>query len=473
MSLAVVACGDGPGFDAADVTEIAGLCRSPARLSGAVTGEDRIVVVLHEGQFDLAAVQKAMRSIGIDPLGGQILEVPENTAFDVPLALAGLRARALAFAGSEPDHAKPVPRREVTRRGLLSPPQHVYVSAPLVDESRCVAADGCRACSDVCPRDAYRWHRGRIHFNKDACEPCGLCVAICPTDAIGNAAATPHMLEAQIRELVGRSDTAVRIRFVCSETRAPAGLDGWQSVVVPCTGMVPGTWLVATLLLGASAVALPGCDSTGCRLGLEAHSARAVDFARSALTAAGCDERRVSSGASDEPDLPAMTGVDIQEPFTRMGEVSTMLALDELGSEPLRLTHDGASQGVVTIDSAACTLCAQCAQMCPTDAIASSYDASNVVLTFDASRCTFCRQCTTACPEIARGAIGVSGTVDAAMLRSGRIVVNEGRVVMCESCGRPVAPATMMDRIGEMLGEGFEDTMSYLSSRCIDCRGLA
>lgn len=473
MTVAVLACGDDPSVDAADVTAIAGLCRSPARLSDVVTEEERIVLVLHEGQFDLAAVQKAMRSVGIDPLGAQILEMPEETAIDVPLALAGLRARALAFAGSEPDHAKPVPRREVTRRGLLSPPQHVYVSAPLVDEGRCVAADGCRACSDVCPRDAYRWHRGRIHFNKDVCEPCGRCVAVCPTDAIGNAAATPEMLEAQVRELVDRSDTGVRIRFACSDAGGPTRLEGWQSVVVPCTGMVPGTWLVATLLLGAAAVALPGCDSTGCRLGLEAHSARAVDFARSALMSAGCDERRVSRQAVEEPDLPAMTRAEIREPFTRMGEVATMLALDELANEPLRLTHEGASHGVVTIDAAACTLCAQCAQVCPTDAIASTFDASNVALTFDASRCTFCRQCTIACPEIAQGAIGVSGTFDAAMVRSGRTVINEGRVVMCESCGRPVAPASMMDRIGQMLGEGFEETMSYLTSRCIDCRGLA
>ncbi len=189
--------------------------------------------------------------------------------------------------------------------------------------------------------------------------------------------------------------------------------------------------------------------------------------------AAGCDERRVSRQAFEEPDLTAMTRAEIHEPFTRMGEVATMLALDELANEPLRLTHEGASQGVVTIDAAACTLCAQCAQVCPTDAIASSYDTSNVTLTFDASRCTFCRQCTIACPEIDRGAIGVTGTVDAALVRAGRATINEGRVVMCESCGRPVAPASMMDRIGQMLGEGFEDTMSYLTSRCIDCRGLA
>ena len=41
----------------------------------------------------------------------------------------------------------------------------------------------------------------------------------------------------------------------------------------------------------------------------------------------------------------------------------------------LDVSHRGASSGVVAIDSAVCTLCAQCAQTCPTGAIAAQTSA--------------------------------------------------------------------------------------------------
>ena len=147
-------------------------------------------------------------------------------------------------------------------------------------------------------------------------------------------------------------------------------------------------------------------------------------------------------------------------------------ALDDLAENTLAFTHEGAGHGVVAIDSAACTLCAQCAQTCPTGAIAAAYDGERVTLSFVAASCTNCSQCVIACPEIARGAIRVSSTVDTGLLRSARFALNEGTVLVCESCGKPIAPSSMMERIGELLGDDFGDTMSYLSRRCLDCRGL-
>ena len=94
----------------------------------------------------------------------------------------------------------------------------------MVDHDTCAAADGCRACADVCPRDAYRWHQGRIHFSKDICDPCGRCVAICPTEAIENPAATPAMLEAQISALLAGSTAPLGILHVHDCLRA--GVDG-------------------------------------------------------------------------------------------------------------------------------------------------------------------------------------------------------------------------------------------------------
>ena len=76
-----------------------------------------------------------------------------------------------------------------------------------------------------------------------------------------------------------------------------------------------------------------------------------------------------------------------------------------------------------------------------------------------------------ACPEIERGAITVAGRFDIVALTGDRRELHRGAVLVCESCGRPIAPSPMMERIGELLGNEFDDTMAYLSRRCLDCRG--
>jgi ferredoxin len=205
---------------------------------------------------------------------------------------------------------------------------------------------------------------------------------------------------------------------------------------------------------------------------LDEHSQTSVDFARAALTAAAHDSDSVpvdvGAGAIKSP----IAGMDLPSAFTRTGDVEVMLALDSLSDQPLSFSHPDSSIGAVEIDSDTCTLCAQCAQTCPTDAITAHYEGGTVALSFDAALCTNCAQCTIACPEIEQGAIRVTGRVDVEKLAAGRQTLNEGVVLVCESCGNPIAPSPMMDRIGQLLGDGFDDTMSYLTRRCMDCRGL-
>lgn len=476
MTTAVLVCADAPRihYSGADAAAIKGLCADPGQLALHCSETEQVVLLMHHSDYDLAAVQKALRSVEIDPLGTQIFDVPGAIRSpDLEIAVSGLRDRALAFAGSSPEHAKPVLRREVTRRELFRPPQPVYLAAPMVDHGVCAAADGCRACVDVCPQDAYHWNHGRIHFNKDICEPCGRCVAVCPTEAISNAAATPAMLGAQLRALIGHSDVPVGVRFVCSRAHLSDQVSGWYDVAVPCTGMIPGSWLITALLMGAGAVTAASCSGSGCPLDLDEHSRTAIDFARAFLTAASLDPESVPIIAAADAINSPVSRVDVANPFTHTGVVEATLALASLSEAALAFSHPGASLGVVNIDPDACTLCTQCAQTCPPGAILAEYKSEVVSLTFDAASCTNCGQCTIACPEIARGAIVVSGRIDIALLGAGRQTINEGGVLECDSCGKPIAPSSMMDRIGELLGDEFDDTMSYLTRRCMDCRGVS
>ncbi|MCL1692450.1 MAG: 4Fe-4S binding protein, partial [Actinomycetia bacterium] len=334
--------------------------------------------------------------------------------------------------------------------------------------SMCAAADGCRACADICPQGAYSWQAGKITFNKDICEPCGRCVTGCPTAAISNPAATPQMLEAQVRSHISQTSGAAGIRFVCSRGDLPQEA-GWLDVEVPCTSMVPGTWLLACIAMGAGGAALVTCTGSGCPLRLDEHALASIEFARTILTS--CDLAPDAVGTGRGEPLGPVASIDLADPFAVGGAASVLLALASVTGTSLDVVHDASPVGVVEINDTACTLCAQCATTCPTNALQNAYDGESIAITFDAAACVNCRQCLAACPELARGAIAVVSRANTAGLGAGRQTLNEGVVLMCEICGKPIAPDTMMNRISDILGEEFEATMRYLSGRCLDCRG--
>ena len=469
MNTTVFVCADQPRIvDATPgVVAVEGLCRDPAQMSRLGIETDRAVVVLHADAYDLPAVQKAIRGMDVDPIGAQIREVrPDVDAAHLLVEIYGLTARASAFVESAPEHLKPVFPRATTRRGFLKPPAPVYVAVPSVDHRVCAAGDGCRACVEVCPQDAYLWQAGRIAYDKDACVSCGLCVTTCPVGAIENPTATAAMLEAQIRTLVNDAEHPAGIRFVCSR----GAIDprrGWFDVEVPCTSMVNGTWLLACLLLGAGAATAMTCGESGCGLELGDGAIQANDLAHAVLSSLGMEPNMVSGAGIYDP-LPSQ---QVEDLFSNDRAPYIVLALARSTQGDIDVVHPASNIGIVEIDASACTLCGQCAKTCPTHALVESYDGDTVSISFDAQSCVNCTQCVSACPEIRRGAISVTGRISTAILDEGRHDLNEGTIATCEVCGKAIAPAMMMGRIGDLLGPEFEATMAVLANRCLDCRG--
>ncbi len=468
MSTTVFVCGDSPelSITTPDAVVVEGLCRDPGLLRDRGTQSDSAVVVLHSESFDLSALQKALRSIGIDPLGAQVLDVsrdddPSTLSFQVE----GLKQRANAFATSAPEHAKPVFAGAITRRGFLRPPTPTYVAVPRVDDSTCAAGDGCRACVDVCPQRAYQWSAGRIVYDKDACVPCGRCVTSCPTGAIENPAATPAMIDAHVRAAINAGEKPIGIRFVCSRGSVDAE-SGWADIGVPCTSMIPASWLLACRLLGASCVKAVPCGDSGCPIDGDSIVTEANDIARAVLTQTGFEAAMVAGEPpNDEIEL---AGTNM---FDQRNAADIVLALVASTGTNFIVESEMAQLGIVSIDDTTCTLCGQCAKICPTNALRESYEDEIISISFDAKACVNCRQCIGECPEIERGAISVRGLIDTRRLAAGRLTLNEGTVASCEICGNAIAPTTMMNRIGDLLGEEFQDTMKMLETRCLDCRG--
>jgi ferredoxin len=231
--------------------------------------------------------------------------------------------------------------------------------------------------------------------------------------------------------------------------------------------MIPGSWLLACLLLGAGGAYAVPCTDSGCSLELSMGAIQANDFAHAVLVESGLNPSLVSGEVLSEPP----TSPDIVDPFGRAGATNVMLALAGIVEVNIDVQHPAANTGIVAIESSACTLCGQCAKTCPTHALHLVYEDDTVSISFDAKACVNCTQCISVCPEIGRGAISVTGRVSAAHLAAGRQTLNTGSVATCETCGAVIAPTSMMTRIGDLLGDEFGATLAMLENRCLDCRG--
>lgn len=479
MTVAVMMCGD--RLAAADrerlvgssVEVIDGLCRQPGALADLGEEVDGLVLVLHDDEVAQADVQAQIRAAGLDPLGVPTLDAAEHEGDQdrFRVALAGAIALAGAFPGSVPAHAKPVFSTRLTRRSLFTIPRPAYIAAPAIDQMICAADDGCTLCVGVCPQEAYSWVEGRVVYDKDACEPCGMCVTACPTGAITNPAATPPALAAQIEAMAVAANGPVGIVFRCRRAERQSIARGWQIVEVPCTGMVTAPWVLAPLLLGAAQVAVLRCSEAGCDLNLDRAAEEAVGFASDLLNAFGIGTDRVAltPGPLVREPLPA---VPVDNPFGARSAARVYGGLRAVSESHVDdVVGAAAMLGVVTIDPATCTMCTMCVQMCPTDALLGSYTEDGLLrITFDSVDCTACDQCVGVCPEVERGAIAVDHRVDFAVLAAGRAELNRSATHICERCGQPVAPTAMMDRIGDLLGDE-PALMHQLTRLCLACRG--
>ncbi len=456
------------------VTHVPDLCADPSVIDPHVAGADRLVLVVHPEDVTLATLQRHVRAAGIDPMTVQYVPA-ESIAQDatrMPVILAGVMARAAALADGEPEHVRPVFGGTRSRREFLTMPRPHYEPVPHIDESICVSGNGCASCVAVCPRNAYARSGPRVLFDKYACVSCGRCITECPTGAITEPTTNAQALRAQIQAMVEAAETPIGVAFVCRRRRRFVVDSGWYELEVPCAGMVPATWPLATLLLGAGSAAIVPCTGVGCHLGQDSRVDGAVAGAQVVLTSAGIDRERVTDGPGRILEPIAPVG-DLDDPFGTHGPAEVALAVrDAVPSNGPVVAHGPAMPlGVVTIDPDTCTVCVTCTEVCPTGALASETSDGHVAVSFDASTCTGCGQCVPACPERARGAIHVDRRLDTAALSAGRRTLVHSATPLCESCGRPIASAAMLDRIGSLLGAEHAGTLSYLARRCLDCRG--
>ncbi|MBI4393058.1 MAG: 4Fe-4S binding protein [Euryarchaeota archaeon] len=476
----VLLCADRPdgdlGLEGADeVMEcVRDLCHRPDEAERRIkaTRSDRLVLLLCDGRPLIAEFQAAAIRAGLDPLGIQI-PPPPGKGDGRPVMVDAAVARARAFEDSPPEGRKARLARSLSRRALFTGVHFEYQSIPVLAPRRCAFQTGCRACVRACPFEAIETDGGLMRIDPGRCTGCDLCVSACPTGALMDPAFSSKMIEAQVRAILETAPAPAGLVFACAGNVPLPMAEGWYPVEVPCTRMVPPTWLIAGLLLGASQVALVPCTSA-CRSARETSATEGLGQPRSTRAAEAilkasdlpdglvCGPERLTV----EPAPNGMPRASVTLPFDHDAPPRVVAALAAATNRSLRIEDPALSLGEIRLGDA-CTLCGTCAMVCPTGALRTEETGTGLNIAFHPSLCVGCALCLPACPEPKEGAIRLLRVADSALVESGRRVLKREAVVSCRKCSSVIASASMQRRILTMIGT--VDSPSW-ASLCLDCR---
>ena len=381
--------------------------------------------------------------------------------------------------------------------GLLPAEEALRVTA-----SRCLrrlAKSGrCDACARVCPAGAVSLDGDQpVAVDDEQCLRCGICTALCPTEALElpSVAAARLLERVERRRGKGAADRA-DLRFACTlgPTR-PEAAPG-DALRLPCLGSLSPS-VLAALALRCGRIELlvseAGCGT--CRLkdqgwpalqravgeaghvldffGLQSTGTSGCPGADVRITlpqdvpvqsgerpAAGSGETLTSRkeflasltrgatrlGASLLPSaLPGDTQADRGEDRTR-GRVpeGRALLLETLRGSPAYPFAEGAlppsepqPERVLPFGhvqvSSACEGCDICTRVCPADALTKAVEGEQGVLRHEPARCLKCGTCARACPH---HAIVVEEPHSPAEVFGQARVVAEFSLRTCRWCGR-------------------------------------
>jgi ferredoxin len=315
--------------------------------------------------------------------------------------------------------------RAGTLAGRFEKPLYVSNEAERCAHSR-LGKTGCTRCIDLCPPRAISPEGDHVAVDPFACSGCGACAAACPTGALRYAASPAADLFARLAALLdgydrangrnpvllvhdrgegdalihraarlGRGLPARVLPFAVNEV-AQLGLEFFAAAIVQGAGGVR----VLTPADGAPADGAPG------RTGL----VRQIGYVSAILAGLGYGEDCVAAIETDEPDaltdalytlLPLSRGraavsPEGDKPTRARAIVAALRAAAPIRADTIPLPP-GAPFGAVAVAATGCTLCLDCAAVCPTGALRG--DGDGTCLRFDEHACVQCGLCRSACPE--------------------------------------------------------------------------
>jgi len=158
---------------------------------------------------------------------------------------------------------------------------------PNVEEEVC---GRCGICVSICPYNAISMPpKGAVEINNELCQACGLCISSCPTRALENPNYGFDLVDAQVEAILAGRDPSkqVILGFCCNDCGYnlldTAGINGakytsaFVPIYVPCMSTVSMRHIIKAVNGGADGVMLIGCVQDRC------HYKKGVDHAEGQL----------------------------------------------------------------------------------------------------------------------------------------------------------------------------------------------
>lgn len=325
----------------------------------------------------------------------------------------------------------------------------------------------CRACAAACPAGVLQVGVEAVTL-ADGCIGCGLCTAVCPTQALS-------LPELERIDDAG-AQPAPALRIECR--KVPATKHRGNTLVVPCLGSVTAGHLLARQAAGQAVHLVDRGWCRGCGVcGSERHPAQAAhdaallwldavgeagrpqfvheplpveqmpaaippapeagprvdrrSFFRDALQRpAGRQRAATPMGGSGRAAYPPATRHPSPERTRQLRALSTLAESHEreLPSELF---------AALQVDASCCDR-RLCVALCPTASLTVVDDGVRAQLQFDAERCIACGTCVRACPEAAMQLDAHGGT------RGVHVLATHARA-RCPDCGDTFTPTADAD----------------------------
>lgn len=335
----------------------------------------------------------------------------------------------------------------------------------------------CALCL-ACPTQAIRATDISVTAQAGACVGCGLCMAVCPTEAFAVAGPNPTNILRLAAQWSGQAIEAVCVK------RSPleqAHSDAQVAFLLPCLAWLSPPLLLALIAQGIRSLWLDDSPCETCILG-SIHPAllKAVAVTNKLLRLMG-NSGTVSLYTADAVRLGRPHKVTLHDPrqpaYSRRGffgalrraaaeALVTVLeealppattgkpvhylprqrallaaALPRLGQAPAEPVDTDEIPLAALAVAANCTACGLCAKLCPTGALDFRQDQASYVLDIRPLHCLGqdCHICRLICPV---EAITLSSQVNLANILNGEPqVLRAGNLVPCTRCGEPTAQA--------------------------------